>query len=82
MKRKLINWYRTLTQTKMPDFRNLTQYHVPSKCFYGYTNPIFLTPRYQKIPYSEELLKYIRYMQRKNSVSYADMKVFVEHVLV
>jgi hypothetical protein len=81
MKQKCLNWYRRLVQSEMPDFRNLTPLHMPSRFLNEYNSPIFFTPRYQKIPYSEQFLKYLRYMQRRNSVSYQDMRVFVEQLL-
>ena len=43
---------------------------------------IYYTPKLQKIGFSEELAKYLRYIDRKDRIREEDMKSMVEAVLV
>lgn len=76
---------RMLTQMlmpKQPPYARLTMEHMPGQLVNQYLNPIFWTPRYQKLPYSEELLKYIRFLQRKKTLTNEDFKQMVENILL
>lgn len=46
-----------------------------------YDNKTFLTPRYQKIAYTEDMLKYIKFLQRSNKCDYNTLYKFVENLL-
>ena len=64
-----------------PTFKNLDLQEIPPQLFNQYQNPIFWTPRYQKIPYSTELTKYLKYLQRKKTMTQEDFRQMVENIL-
>ena len=69
--------FGALMRTDYPSFRNLNLQEVPPQLLNQYQNPIFWTPRYQKIPYSSELTKYLRYLQRKKTMTPQDFRHMV-----
>lgn len=77
MMQKLIR----ILQPSAPEFRQMTADEIPKILRDAYLSPFFWTPRYQKTEYSEELLKYLKFLQRKKSVSVEDRRTLVENVL-
>ena len=41
-----------MMQPQVPEFRHLRLNHIPGQLLVKYGNPIYLTPRYQKIAYT------------------------------
>ena len=64
-----------------PGFRNLDYDQLPKGLRNGLTNKIYYTPKIQRFAYTEELAKYIRFLNRKDTLSATDMRAFTEAVL-
>ena len=65
-----------MLQGSRPPYRSLTMEEIPGQLRNQYNSPIFLTPRYQMIPFTEQFLKYMRYFKRKDKVTSYDMRTF------
>lgn len=58
------------------DFRNLSFESLPKGLINGLTNKIYYTPKIQQFAYTEELAKYIRFLNRKDTLRPVDMRAF------
>lgn len=45
------------------------------------TSKLFFTPKLQKMPFTDELAKYLRYISRKDKIKVEDMRSLVEAIL-
>ena len=70
-----------LLRGSKPTFRNLQNTDIPASFMHAYYSPIFFTPRYQKISFSHDFLRYIRYLRRKDKITKVDLKSFVENLI-
>ena len=68
-------------QGRKPPFRSLKINDIPSSIVSSYCSPIFFTPRYQKISFSHDFLRYVRYLRRKDKINHVDLKSFVENLI-
>lgn len=64
------------------DFHHLHPLALPRGLVGTFRSKIYFTPKVQRIPFSEELHKFIRFMNRKDKIGVADMRAFTEAVLV
>jgi hypothetical protein len=74
---KIIQISKRVTQ----DFRTLQFDSLPKGLRYGLTNKIYYTPKIQRFAYTDELAKYIRFLNRKDTLRPIDMRAFTEAVL-
>lgn len=70
-----------LSKRVTQDFRNLDYDELPRGLRNGLTNKIYYTPKIQRFMYTEELAKFIRFLNRKDTLCPTDMRAFTEAVL-
>lgn len=63
------------------DFHNLHPHALPTSLFNTLSNKIYYTPKLQKFSYTEELDKYIRFLNRKDKLKATDMRSLTEAIL-
>lgn len=67
--------------TLYPEFRQLTHVQMLPSFLNELGNNIYYTPKIQKIPYSDELVKYMAYLSRKKLIQPKDMRQFTENLI-
>ena len=56
-------------------------YEVPVNFLTTITSGIYYTPKLQRIPFSEELGKYLRYLNRKDKITNVDLRKLTEAIV-
>jgi hypothetical protein len=77
MWKKIVKLYKRVPE----DFRNVHPHNLPRGLFNGLSTKIYYTPKLQKIAFTEELHKYIRYLNRKDKIKVDDMRSLTEAIL-
>ncbi len=74
---------KVLRGAAITDFEQITPAHLPKIVQNGLTSKIFLTPKIQRIAYSRELGKYLKYLRRKDFIDEKkDLRNLAENILL
>jgi hypothetical protein len=75
--------YIKLLYKRVPDpIRNITPISLPSSLNQAFGSKIYYTPKLQKLAFTEELAKYLRFINRKDKITDADLHSLTEAILV
>jgi len=70
MWKKIISLYKRVPE----NFYNMHPNALPRGLFNALSTKIYYTPKLQRFTYTEELDKYIRFLNRKDKLKVADMR--------
>lgn len=71
----------SLAQGRHHKYRHMEISSLPSAVINGLTSQIYYTPKVQRMPFTVELARYLRFLQRKETVSVADLRKLTESIL-
>jgi hypothetical protein len=63
------------------DFYTLSHLALPKGLFNGLSSKIYYTPKLQKFGFTEELDKYLRFLNRKDKIKVGDLRSLTEAIL-